>query len=364
MIDLPKPGRRHLLALLTALPAGLRAGKSSAAPAFAASTPPVAAVPFPEGAKLLVAGPTDGALNHWADVMLPALEQSLPADTSVHRFEIGAADGVTGANQFEALGAPDGLTVLLVPGQAALAWMVGDSRVQFDVGHWVPVMAGLSSGIVVGRQLPSAPDGHVRPAAAGPASLDLPALLGIHLLGAHIDPVFGLADPSAARNAFAQGAVDAVLLRGPDVTEQFEAMSSVGAQSLFTLGTFDNSGMVSRDPAFADVPHFAELYDTRTGSKPSGAVYDAWRAAAATTQVEFAMVLPQLTPAAMISLWRHAGMDAVASPAVKATSASLKVSAVGGPLATTNIAATAANATSLLELRHWLADRFNWRPSQ
>ena len=363
MIDLPKPGRRHLLAMLTALPAGLRAGKLSAAPAFAASAPPVAAVPFPEGAKLLVAGPTDGALNHWADVILPALEQSLPADTSIHRLEIGAADGVTGANQFEALGAPDGLTVLLVPGQAALAWMTGDSRVQFDVGHWVPVMAGLSSGIVVGRPAALTPDGHARPAAAGPASPDLPALLGFQLLGAHIDPVFGVADTAAARNAFAQGAVDAVLLRGPGVTEQFEAMSSVGAESLFTLGTVDDSGQIARDPAFPNVPHFAELYETRSGGKPNGALYDAWRATAAAAQLEFALVLPQLTPAAMVSLWRHAGMDAVASPAVQATSTSLNVSAVGGPLATTTIAATAANAMSLLELRHWLAGRFNWHPS-
>ena len=29
-----------------------------------------------------------------------------------------------------------------------------------------------------------------------------------------------------------------------------------------------------------------------------------------------------------------------------------------------NIAATATDATSLLELRHWLAGRFNWHPSQ
>jgi hypothetical protein len=364
MIDLRKPGRRHLLAMLTALPALLRAGKSSAAPAFAASVAPVAAVPFPEGARLLVAGPGDGALNRWADVLLPTLEQSLPADTSVHRIAIGAADGVTGANQFEALGAPDGLTVLLVPGQAALAWMVGDSRVQFDVGHWVPVMAGLSTGIVVGRQGALAPDGHARPAAAGPASLDLAALLGIHLLGTHIDPVFGLADQTATRNAFAQGAVNAVLLRGADVPEQFEALASAGAQSLFTLGAIDDSGRTTRDPAFPNVPHFAELHEMRSGRKPNGPLFDAWSAAAAAAQLEFALVLPQLTPAAMISLWRHAGTDATASAAVQATGASLNVRPLGEPVATANIAATATDATSLLELRHWLAGRFNWHPSQ
>jgi hypothetical protein len=74
MIDQPKPGRRHLLAMLTTLPALAPAGSSLAAPALAATAPPVAVVPFPEGARLLVAGPNDGTLNRWADALLPALE--------------------------------------------------------------------------------------------------------------------------------------------------------------------------------------------------------------------------------------------------------------------------------------------------
>ena len=138
-----------------------------------AATPLPAAAPFAETPRLLVAGPADGALNRWADALLPALEQSLPPDTAIRRVEIGSADGVTGANQFEARGAPDGQTVLLVPGQAALAWMVGDPRAQFDVGHWVPVMAGASPGIVVGRPTVLAPNGRARVAAAGPGSFDL-----------------------------------------------------------------------------------------------------------------------------------------------------------------------------------------------
>ena len=364
MTELPEPGRRRLLAMLTTLPALAWAGKTSAAPALAATTPPVATVPFPEGVKLLVAGPSDGALNRWADALLPALEQSLPADTSIRRMEIGGADGVTGANQFEARSAPDGLTVLLVPGQAVLAWMVGDPRAQFDVGHWMLVMAGISSGIVVGRPSVLAQDGRARTAAAGPASLDLAALLGIHLLGARLDPVFGLAEPAAAQNAFAQGTVDAVFLRGPRVLEQFAALSSVGAQPLFTLGAIDDAGQSIRDPAFPNVQHFAELYESRSGGKPNGRLFDAWCTAAAAAQLQFALVLPQLTPAAMVALWRRAGTDAAAVQAVQTTGASLNVRPLGGPAATTSTAATAADAATLLELRRWLATRFNWHPSQ
>jgi hypothetical protein len=363
MIDQPKPGRRHLLAMLTTLPALAPVGSSLAAPALAATAPPVAVVPFPEGARLLVAGPNDGTLNRWADALLPALEQSLPPDTSIHRIEVGAADGVTGANQFEARGAPDGLTVLLAPGQAVLAWLVGDTRVQFDVGHWVPVMAGVTTGIVVGRPANLVRDGRVRIAAAGPASLDLAAVLGIHLLGARVEPTFGAADAAVVQNSFAEGAVDAVFLRGAGVPERFAALASTGAQPLFTLGGIDETGRPVRDPAFPDVPHFAELYEARSGGKPNGPLYDAWCAAAAAAQLAFGLILPQLTPAAMVSLWRRAAADAAVSPAVQSTGASRNVRPVGGPPATTSTAATAANAAALLELRHWLASRFNWHPT-
>lgn len=132
-----------------------------------------------------MAGPEDGLLNRWADALQPALEQSLPPDTTICRVEVGSADGVTGANQFEARGVPDGKTVLLVPGDATLAWMVGDPRAQFDVGKWVPVIAGMTSGIVVGR--PNAlSGGRVQVAAAGAASFDLVAMLGVQLLGVPI----------------------------------------------------------------------------------------------------------------------------------------------------------------------------------
>jgi hypothetical protein len=357
MIDLPRPGRRRLLAMLTTLPAAMRAGTLLAAP------PPTVAVPFAEAPRLLVAGPADGALNRWADALLPALEQSLPPDTAIRRIEIGSADGVTGANQFEARGAPDGQTVLLVPGEAALAWMVGDPRAQFDVGHWVPVLAGTSPGIVVGRRSVLAPDGRARVAAAGPASFDLAATLGIQLLTPRMEPVFNLVEPGAARSAFAQGAVDALLLRGHRMREQRAALAADGAQPLFSLGAIDAGGQAVRDPSFPEVPHFAELFTARTGNWPSGPLFDAWYAVAAAAQLDFGLVLPQLTSAAMVSLWRRAGADAVAAPGVQATAATVSVRPLTGPTAAANAAVIAVGAPALLELRGWLASRFNWRPA-
>jgi hypothetical protein len=343
--------------MLTSLPVAMRAGR------LLAAAPPPVSVQFPETPRLFVAGPADGALNHWADALLPALEQSLPPDTAIRRVEIGSADGVTGANQFEARGAPDGQTVLLAPGQAPLAWLVGDPRAKFDVAQWVPVIAGTSPGVVVGRPTVLAPNGRARIAAATPASTDLAALLGIYLLRARMEPVFGLLEPDAAQSAFAQGAVDALLLHGHRVPQQVAALTAAGAHPLFTLGVFDNGGRLVRDPDFPTLPHFSELFVARTGNKPSGPLFDAWCAAAAAVQLDFGLVLPQLTPASMVALWRRAGSDAVAALGVQATAANVNVRPLSGLGATANTAALAASAPALVELRRWLASHLNWRPA-
>jgi hypothetical protein len=154
-----------------------------------------------------------------------------------------------------------------------------------------------------------------------------------------------------------------VLLRGPGVLDQFTALSAAGAQPLFALGTVDETGQMARDPAFPDVPHLAELYEKRIGNRPAGPLFEAWRAAAAAAQSEFGLVLPKLTTAAMVSLWRRAGADAAAAQAVQVAGASLNIRPLGGAAATTGAAAMAASATSLVELRRWLASRFNWRPA-
>ena len=358
MTRLPRTGRRHVLGWLTTLPAVMRAGRL-----LAAAPPATVTTPFTEAPRLFVAGPSDGSLNHWADALLPALEQSLPPETAIRRVEIGTADGVTGANQFEVRGAPDGQTVLLTPGMAPLAWMVGDPRAQFDVAHWVPVMAGACPAIVVGRPTVLDPSGRARVAAASPASFDLSALLGLHLLRANVEPVFGLLDPGAARSAFAQGVVDAVLVRGHNVPEQVSALKSSGAQPLFTLGALDDDGYFVRDPTFPALPHFAELLAMRTATKPHGPLFDAWCAIAAAVRLDFGLVLPQLTPAAMVALWRRAGSDAAGALGVQATAAVMSVRPLAGPMATTSTAALAASAPALRELRGWLAARFNWRPT-
>lgn len=361
---LPPLARRHVLGLMTG-PLLLGRGASARAAPPLPPAAALAAVPFPQGATVLVAGPDGGRLGRWGDAIAAALGSTLPPGTKVHTTCTGGVDGVTGANQFEARVPPDGATVLLVPGAAALDWLVGDPRAHFDAEHWVPVMAGVTPAIVMAR--PSAtPLGSGRPvrvAASGPAGPQLPALLGLDLLGAHVVPVFGLATPQVAAAAFAAGKADAVLCYGQNVPQKVAALREAGGKPLFGLGALDANGTPGRDPAFPDVPTLAELHVALHGTKPNGARYQAWRAAAAATQLEFGLVLPRLTMAAMVALWRRTASQAAAQPAVQSLASTFAVRPLEGVVAAAAMTSVAADSAALLDLRGWLATRFNWRPA-
>jgi hypothetical protein len=347
--------RRCLLGLLAGLPVLGQSGKARALRA-------VAAVPaFPDTATMLIAGPENGSLDRWNRVVQPALALSLPSDARLRRICVGAADGVTGANQFSARTAPDGQTILMAPGEAILARLVGDPRAQYDVSSWVFVMAALSPGVMVARPGAVGPERKVRIATAGPAGPDLPAILGLELLGARTEILPAMA-PDSEGPALAGGSVDAVFLRGHRVPLRAEQLAALGCQPIFSLGILDAEGKPARCASFPEVPTLPELYAGIRGQFPAGPLVAAWRAASIASQLDFAVVLPQLTPAAMVALWRHAGTEATATLDVQATALSLGVRPLAGPEATATVALAVVDEAALSTLRRWLAERFGWRP--
>jgi hypothetical protein len=321
--------------------------------------------PLASGATLLVAGPEGGEVDRWARTLIPFLSRALPPGSAMHKTLSGAADGVTGANRFDVRTPPDGTTLLIAPGTAALAWLNGDPRVHFDVAHWVPVLAGVSPGIVAGRvQLagmqPGAP---LRIAALSPGGADMAALLALELLGFEPVPVFGLETTNAALDAFRQQAVDLVFLHGERVPAQVEAARALGAVPLFSLGALDETGAHVREPQFPDLPDLVEVCASLRGAPPAGPLYTAWRAAAAAAQANFGVLLPHLSPATLVALWRRTAAQAVVTPELQATGEKESVALIAGPLAAASTAAMAVDANTLIELRRWLLRRFSWHPT-
>jgi hypothetical protein len=317
---------------------------------------------FTDGATLVVAGSASGRLDRWADLMAPSLERALPSGTVLRRQLAGGDDGVSGANQFDARAIPDGGTALLLPGEAALAWLAGDPRARYDVTRWVPVMAGWTPGIIYSRVPIQSlgPGARLRVAAADPGGPDLAALLGLELLRIEAVPLFRVDGFDTAQRVIAAHAVDAVFLHGENVPQRAAQLEEAGLRPLFGLGVPDANGGMLRDPMFKDVQVLPELLATHAEGGAPARLFAAWRAAAAAAQMDFALVLPQLTPAAMVALWRRAGSAVPTAPEMQ-TALTAGVRASVTPAAIT--ASLAPDAAALVELRRWLVERYNWQPA-
>lgn len=329
---------------------------AAALPTSCAAAPPPE--PFPDAVTILVAGPRDGRMDRWGAVIGPALGHALPQRTAVARTEAGGTDGVTAANQFDTRVAPDGGTVLLVPGETPLAWLAGDPRARFDVASWLPIMAGLTPGVLISRvSLTGLRAGMpLRIAASAPTGPELPALLALDLMGIAAVPVAAL-HHEEARQAVWSNAADAMLVTGPDTLRLVAAAAAAGATPLFTLGAPGDAGL-GRDPLMPGVPSASELIAALRGAPPAGPLYVAWRATACASAIEFALVLPRLTPAALVSLWRRAGAEAAAELQDRSPGVRLVTAPEANPATS-----VACDTAALLELRRWLATRFRWQPS-
>lgn len=297
------------------------------------------------GATLLVAGPPRGRLDRWSSVLGPAVGRGLPSHMPLELRNIGGVDGVTGANQFEARVEPDGQTALLVPGAAALSWLTGEMRARFDLAHWVPLWAGMGSAVLVSR-VGLVPGGQLRVAANSPAGPELPALLALDLLGV------------AAAPGPAEGA-EAVLLQGPDLQSALPGALAAGMRPVMAFGTLGPDGSAERDAMFPSVPTAFELVRERA----SPAMLAALRASACAMQLSATIVLPALTPAAPVSVWRYACKSVQQDAAVQDEASRLGARCIDPDTVSAYTGLVAGNREALLALRQWLATRYDWRPS-
>src|SRR3954468_21255734 len=83
---------------------------------------------LPAAATLLVPGPEDGPFARFAGRLGTSLARGATTAIKLNRAVLGGPDGVTAANRFATEGAPDGRTLLVLPGLATLARLVGDPR--------------------------------------------------------------------------------------------------------------------------------------------------------------------------------------------------------------------------------------------
>jgi len=351
MINAQQPGRRRFLQAATLL-AGTGLLSGLARPARAA---------FGDATStLLVGGPEGSLADRWSGLIAAALDQMQGGAAHLRRTLAGGLDGVTAANQLAWQTTPDGNTAALLPAAAGRAWLAGDPRVHFDAANWVPLFAALVSGaLVCAAGLDPRPGTRLRVAADSPAGASLPGLLGLTQLGIVPVPQFGRNQTAALQDVLT-GNADACLLSGADLPARLAALPG-SARPVFSLGALDVDGNLVRDPALPDLPHLPELL-ARAGRPVPPAQLGAWRAAAAATRLEVALVLPPMTPAASVARWRQICTQLGSAPGLQLEPGGA-MRLAGPPEAVSAINDLAADQSSLLELRRFLGERLGYTPA-
>lgn len=298
---------------------------------------------LPATPSLLVAGPAGSSVDRWSQLISGPLGAALQgqAGASLASENVGGADGVTGVNQYQARTAPDGATALLMPGAALMAWLVGDTRVRFDVGTWAPLW-GATTGSIVATRAPLVTGRAIRIAMPDLGGPGLEAVLALELMGLEPIPVTG-----SGREE-----VDAIYLHGPAA---HETLAGTGFTPAFSL-----TGRPGRDPAFLNLPQAAELFTPALAANLEAvAVFEGASAAAS---VNVAMVLPAVAPATVLAWWRHGCAQMDDAPAVRAAAVVAKVRQDEGGQIATQLSCVALDMPAMLSLRRRLADRYHWRP--
>ncbi len=293
--------------------------------ATGASPPAIAADFDGETIEWTVPFGVGGGTDVWARFFAPQLSENLPGKPTVVVLNVPGGGSITGANQFASRANPDGLSILATSASTQFPFLLGDPRVRYDYADWVPVLASPTGGAVYVQadlgvsgpgDLAKLKEQELRFGSQGPTQLEMVALLAFKQLGLNVKPVFGMKSRGEGRLAFERGEAGIDFqTTSAYLTNVAPLVDSGKAVPLFSLGVIDADGVLQRDPAFPDLPHFAEFFEAATGAPPSGEAFEAWRAfMIAGFSLQKMIVLPKDVPADVLDAYRQAVQQIVDAP--------------------------------------------------
>lgn len=280
----------------TALLLAACGGSSQDAPTAPAVPAPSPAVPQPEAPRpnfyegasieMLVPFAIGGGTDITARYVAPLLNEALGANSTIQVVNEGGGGSVPGVNSYALQREKNGFNLLMTGGSSHLPYILGDSRVLYDLRDFLPVVGFGSTAVMYVRadtgvltaadlQNPARPFTY---AGQRPVSGELPRLMLMELLGMEVDAVFGYGGRGEARIAFEQGEANVDLqTSGAFLTNVVPLVDSGQAVPILSTGSFEGSKMI-RDPFFPELPHPEEAYELVWGQKPSGPAWQAFLA--------------------------------------------------------------------------------------
>lgn len=285
--------RRKKLALVSAallsfglLATGCASGGNSTNSPGATEQSEVTAEEFFKGKTVTLVVPfkPGGGTDVSARQLAPLLSKFLPGEPTVQIENIEGANGVLGANQY-AKRNPDGLNLIMTSASTNMAYIFGDSAVDYSFDDWTPIVgvpagavifASTDTGIEKSEDIFDVEPGELIYGGITPGGGEMPRILGFHLLGADVKTVFGYDSRATLQIAFQQGEVTIDGQGTSTFNENIMPLVEAGeAVPVYSQGMFIN-GALERDPAFPDLPHLEELVAANGGST-EGVEWDAYR---------------------------------------------------------------------------------------
>jgi hypothetical protein len=298
-----------------------------------------------DSATLLMPGPEGGGAALWAGRVAAGLARGLPHAVALHPVILGGPDGVTAANRFATQEAGDGRMLLVLPGLAAHARLIGESRARYAMEGWLPLCVSWQGAVLAGRGPMPAPD-HGRPlrvALPGPEAPETSALLALDLAGHPAVPTFGM-HAFAAEQALARGEVDAIVISTSAPLRHATRIGVTPWRELDTAGRRDTPSLPSMSDAMA-----------QAGPARLAAV----QAGFAALRLRAALVLPALTSADLVSVWRRAALRWQEDEAKESPDSTAP--ALVGAEARTAMSALFPPPEGVLAYREWLLRRLSWQ---
>jgi len=236
--------------------------------------------------RMIIPFSPGGGTDTFGRLISRHLGEHIPGRPTIVAENVLGAAGLLGTNEFAERVARDGTTLLTASGHLNLRAFLGLKGLRLDLSDLEPIAA--------------APMGHVTVASSqtgAKTAADLPkvrrrltkgitdpigtleSVIALELLGINYRPVPGYSGRAETRIGLERGELMINTQSTPAyLARVLPLVNEKRAVPLYAIGFIDDAGNPVRDPVLPDMITAPELYEQLNGKKPSGMIWEAFKA--------------------------------------------------------------------------------------